>query len=83
MNKIDRSNRFKLHAYFGIASICLPFVASMVAVAVSGSRGYAGLGPFMSLPIIQLVYSFPFLHLKQFLISHRSPLIASVTPCVS
>jgi hypothetical protein len=33
----------------------------MVAVAASGVRGYAGLGVFVSLPIIQLVYSFQFL----------------------
>lgn len=79
MSKIERNNRLKLHTYFGIASICLPFIASMVAVALSGSRGYAGLGPFMSLPIIQLVYSFVLVRRPVYLAILTAALVAIVS----
>ena len=83
MNKFDHKTRVKLHAYFSIAAICLPFVSSMVAVALSGSRGYAGMGPFVLLPIIQLVYSFVFIKNSAYLAVLASVLISIVAHFLS
>jgi len=50
--------RLKLYLLFSLALIGGAFVSSMAAVIITGSRGSAGLGMLIGLPIIQLIFSF-------------------------
>ena len=53
--------RYKLYILFSISLICGAFLSSMVAIVITGSRGAAGLGMLISLPLIQLIFSFRFI----------------------
>ncbi len=53
--------RIRSHLALAVLLMCLPFLGSIIAVALTEERGYAGLGLFLALPVAQLIFAFLFL----------------------
>lgn len=62
MSATSLSQRVRLYGIFALATLFVPLIFSILAVAALGHRGYAAVGLFLSLPLIQLVLSFRLLN---------------------
>lgn len=57
-NIMQTNSRLKIYLKFSLSLIGGAFLLSMVAIIITGSRGAAGPGMLIALPIIQLIFSF-------------------------
>ena len=79
MFTIFSKKRIYLYLIFFISIIILSFLGSVIAIYITGSRAYAGLGLVIFPPIVQLIFSFKFVNTSTLIKIILTALVSIIT----